>query len=416
MSRVEIATADNGAASRDRGFSVTVAQIYLYGIVALIRLLDIPRPLANEFVSSPPLAVPGQSGSMGSGCSKTPHTKSGVTIRDPQAAAKLNETPFAAAASAASNGVNKNVATQQRDPSAQVKDLYKFGKTLGQGGFATVKLVTDKQTGEQFACKIMDLPAEGAEVAPEDFTREDIFKEIDILLGLQHENVMYMKEYFVADDKVYLICELLTGGELLDAVLERGNYSEADARMCFAQLLRGLQYLHQRGVVHRDLKLENLLLSSQDDIGKGVKIADFGLAKNQASGTLRTVCGTPQYVAPEVINGGPGHKYGPEVDLWSAGVVLFILLAGYPPFYNENEPQLFNQIRRGEYSFNDAVWDGVTGDAKDLIRQLLQVDPTKRLSAQQALSHKWMDNRKVSNQALTTTRKNLYQHKQSMRI
>lgn len=287
-----------------------------------------------------------------------------------------------------------------------VKDLYKFGKTLGTGGFATVKLVTAKDTGEQYACKVMKLPREGAVLGPEEFTREDIFKEIDILMGLKHANVMYLKEYFVEDDKVYLICELLPGGELLDAVLENGSYSEADARSCFAQLLRGLVYLHDNGIVHRDLKLENLLLTKKDDISC-IKIADFGLAKNQQVASLRTVCGTPQYVAPEVIMGGPSTKYGPAVDLWSAGVVLFILLGGYPPFYNDNEPALFQLIRRADYSFSDPVWNTISEDAKDLIRQLLVLDPNCRLTAKQALQHRWIGESAVPTEVLTATRKSL---------
>ncbi|WIA20191.1 hypothetical protein OEZ85_006039 [Tetradesmus obliquus] len=284
----------------------------------------------------------------------------------------------------------------------KVKDAYKLGKTLGTGGFAIVKLATDKKTGEQFAVKIMTLPPAGVEPGDNENTREDIFKEIDILCGLNHENVVYLKEYFEEGNKVYLITELVTGGELLEAVLQRGSYSEGEARLAFVQLLRGIQYLHSKNVVHRDLKLENLLLASPDDITK-VKIADFGLAK-QSADAMSTVCGTPQYVAPEVIQGTSGTVYGPAVDMWSAGVVLFILLGGYPPFWSENEPALFEQIRRGKYSFDDPVWDVISHSAKDLISKLLIVHPNQRLTATQCLEHPWVTAGSVPSNPLTAAR------------
>lgn len=270
----------------------------------------------------------------------------------------------------------------------KVRDVYRLSKTIGTGGFSVVKLAIDKRTNKEYACKIMALPPAGQQVGENESTREDIFKEIDILCGLNHENVIYLREYFEEGDKVYLITELLTGGELLDAVLQRGNYTESEARNCFVQLLRGIEYLHSRHVVHRDLKLENLLLASPDDMTK-IKIADFGLAK-KAVGDMHTICGTPQYVAPEVIKGTPGLVYGPGVDMWGAGVVLYILLGGYPPFWSESEPLLFELIRKGAFTFNDPVWKTVSDSAKDLICQLLVVDPAMRLTSSQALKHPWV--------------------------
>ncbi|KAL0043658.1 hypothetical protein WJX79_011123 [Trebouxia sp. C0005] len=292
---------------------------------------------------------------------------------------------------------------------AKVRDVYKFGKTLGTGGFAVVKLATDRHTGEEYAVKIMALPEPNAKAGDNENTREDIFKEIDILVGMNHENVIFLKEYFEEGNKVYLITELLTGGELLDAVLERGSYNEADARLSFVQLLRGIEYLHSKGVVHRDLKLENLLLATPNDIHK-VKIADFGLAKKAAESAMATICGTPQYVAPEVIQGTPGLIYSPAVDLWSAGVVLFILLGGYPPFYDESEPALFDQIRKGKFSFDDPVWDAVSDSAKSLVRELLTTNPSKRLTASQALRHTWFTASLPSNEDLRLARRNMKRH------
>ncbi|KAF6261155.1 kinase-like domain-containing protein [Scenedesmus sp. NREL 46B-D3] len=266
----------------------------------------------------------------------------------------------------------------------KVKDAYKLGKTLGTGGFAIVKLATDRKTGEQFAVKIMTLPPAGVEPGDNENTREDIFKEIDILCGLNHENVVYLKEYFEEGNKVYLITELVTGGELLEAVLQRGSYSEGEARLAFVQLLRGIQYLHSKHAA-------------------AVKIADFGLAK-QSADAMSTVCGTPQYVAPEVIQGTSGTVYGPAVDMWSSGVVLFILLGGYPPFWSENEPALFEQIRRGKFSFDDPVWDVISHSAKDLITKLLAVHPNQRLTAAQCLDHPWVTAGSVPSNPLTAAR------------
>lgn len=272
-----------------------------------------------------------------------------------------------------------------------------------------MKLATDRSSGEEYAVKIMALPEPNAKAGDNENTREDIFKEIDILVGMNHENVIFLKEYFEEGNKVYLITELLTGGELLDAVLERGSYNEADARLSFVQLLRGIEYLHSKGVVHRDLKLENLLLATPNDIHK-VKIADFGLAKKAAESAMATICGTPQYVAPEVIQGTPGLIYSPAVDLWSAGVVLFILLGGYPPFYDESEPALFEQIRKGKFSFDDPVWDAVSDSAKSLVRELLTVNPSKRLTATQALKHTWFTASLHSNEDLRLARRNMKRH------
>lgn len=295
----------------------------------------------------------------------------------------------------------------KRRTDCRIRDAYKLGRTLGTGGFATVKLATDKQSGEQFAVKIMTLPPEGADVSENENTRSDIFKEIEILCGLQHKNVVYLKEFFEDDDRVYLITELLTGGEVLDAVLERGQYSEADARLCFVQLLEGIAYLHSKRVAHRDLKLENLLLATPDDITL-IKIADFGLAKltGPQGKSMETICGTPQYVAPEVIQGVQGLSYGFAVDMWSAGVVLFILLGGYPPFHSENEPKMFEQIRRGDYNFDEAVWDLISEPAKDLISKLLVVDPNQRLTAEESLKHPWLAG-EVSHEPLAGTQQNL---------
>lgn len=288
-----------------------------------------------------------------------------------------------------------------------VREIYRFGSVLGTGGFATVRQITDRKTGELFACKIMALPALGVEVPSTQNSREDIFKEIEILSRLDHQNIVNLKEFYHDDQSVYLVSELLQGGELLDAVLDQEEgYSEVIARSCFQQLMLGIQYLHSQGVAHRDLKLENLLLVTKGDISK-IKITDFGLAKLTQGGEMSTIVGTPQYVAPEVIRGLPGLTYSVAVDMWSAGVILFILLGGYPPFYAKSDAQLFDLIREGEWNFDDPVWRDVSTPAKLLISKLLVVDPEKRLTSEETLNHPWMKNRTPSASPLPMTHKRM---------
>lgn len=298
---------------------------------------------------------------------------------------------------------------------ATLEEEYELGDVLGEGGFSKVRLATHRASGEQYACKIIPLPKPGNRVNENMSDRAAILKEIDVLLDLDHPNVVCLREYFVERNKVYLIMELLRGGELLEAVLEQGHYSENDARTIFRQLIKCLQYLHAKGVVHRDVKLDNLLLVEPRDI-KHIKIADFGFAKKVSGGRLemKTVCGTPEYIAPEVIEKlmGPQEKqlkdtyYGPPCDLWSAGIVLYMLLAGLPPFYDASEPRLLRAIMKGQYSFSDPVWEEVSAPAKDLIQKLLVVSPTKRLTCEQVLEHPWMSGASShgSERQLTRTR------------
>eukprot|EP00976_Prorocentrum_cordatum_P051551 1040838-Prorocentrum_minimum.AAC.1 len=294
-----------------------------------------------------------------------------------------------------------------KNSTALFKDQYSVGKILGRGGFATVKLCTEKATGKQYACKVMQLPSPakpGSKDTSNDSTREDVFYEINVLCGLIHPNVTVLKEYFEEGNLVYLVMELVKGGELLEALMDKGFYSEEDTRNCFKQLLEGIEYLHSKNVAHRDLKLENLLLTEQGKIDN-IKIADFGLSKQQEA-AMETICGSPQYVAPEILTAQQGVKYGKEVDLWSAGVILFMLLSGYPPFYDENEPMLFRKIQKAHFEFDDPVWEEVSDQAKNLIAQLLTADPRTRLTATQALAHPWVG-AKAKNVLLKGTMNNI---------
>ena len=191
--------------------------------------------------------------------------------------------------------------------------------------------------------------------------------------------------------KVFIVTELASGGELLDRVVENGNFSESDARSMIYQVLKGMEYLHSKNIVHRDLKLENILLSDGSSSAI-VKIADFGLARFFADDSqLRTICGSPLYVAPEILDIGANMEtYTPAVDMWSIGVMLYILLSGNSPFENEDEQSLFQMIRLGEYSMDDHLWDHVSDEAKDCVQRLLTVNTSVRMTITQALEHPWV--------------------------
>ena len=277
-----------------------------------------------------------------------------------------------------------------RPTAAAVNDVYTFGETLGTGGFAVVRRATHRASGKTVAMKVMNLPS-GKDKQSE---RDDIFHEIGLLSKLDSDFVIRSDEFFVEGDKVYLATELLAGGDLLDAVMEAGNYDESMARRIFKRVLLGMDYIHGMGITHRDMKLENLLLADRSDLDS-VKICDLGLAKKSTEKIMETVCGTPQYVSPEVITSQPGSSFGPGVDNWACGVILYILLSGYPPFAAQSEKRLYKLIKAGKYSFDltaedgSNVWNAVSNEAKDLIGAFLTVDESKRMTASEGLNHPW---------------------------
>lgn len=258
---------------------------------------------------------------------------------------------------------------------------YKRGKTLGEGAFSVVIEATKKDTSESYAVKV---------VTKSKLTKEDevaLKDEIDVLRELEHNHIIRLYDVFEENSYWYLITEQMKGGELFDRIVQKSYYNEKEARDVCKILFDSIGYCHERSIAHRDLKPENLLLLSDDDDSM-VKIADFGFAKKcPTANCLRTQCGTPGYVAPEILE---GLAYDTKSDMWSLGVIIYILLGGYPPFIEQNQRELFRKIRRGQYEFHEEYWGSVSADAKDLISKLLTVDPAKRLSAQEALNHKWM--------------------------
>lgn len=273
---------------------------------------------------------------------------------------------------------------------------YRIGEKLGAGTFSEVKLVTVKageDQGSQYACKIIKKGG----LTVEDKAALKI--EIEILLEMNHPNIMRLVEVMEDSKHHYLVTELLDGGELFDRIVEKALYSEREARDVVKILLEVMVYCHERNVVHRDLKPENLLLTSKNN-DSNIKIADFGFAKKVGVvEDLSTACGTPGYVAPEILN---GKAYGKGVDIWSIGVITYILLCGYPPFHHDNQPRLFQMIKAGEYEFDEQYWDEVSEEAKDLIRRMLTVDSKQRATAQELLQHPWVVGDEVSDAPLTS--------------
>jgi len=258
---------------------------------------------------------------------------------------------------------------------------YKRGKTLGEGAFSVVVEATKRGTGESFAVKV---------VTKAKLTKEDeiaLKDEIQVLKELQHQHIIRLYDVFEEKDFWYLVTEKMMGGELFDRIVSKSFYNEKEARDVCKILFQSIGYCHERSVAHRDLKPENLLLRSEDNDSE-IKIADFGFAKKVLTpNSLTTQCGTPGYVAPEILEGIP---YDTQSDMWSLGVIVYILLGGYPPFIEQNQRELFRKIRKGQYEFHEEYWGSVSADAKDLISSLLTVAPAKRLTADQALKHKWM--------------------------
>jgi len=268
-----------------------------------------------------------------------------------------------------------------------VEDKYDLKDVLGTGAFSQVRLAESKEDGQMYAVKIIDKKAlKGKE--------DSLENEIRVLKRLKHPNIVALLEVFEDKTKVFLVMELVTGGELFDRIVEKGSYSEKDAADLIKQVLSAVAYMHEEGVVHRDLKPENLLYySSSSNIKSGpdaeskIMISDFGLSKMEESGVMATACGTPGYVAPEVLAQKP---YGKAVDVWSIGVISYNLLCGYPPFYDENDANLFAQILKGEFEFDSPYWDDISEEAKDFIRSLMCVNVEHRLTCHTALEHCWI--------------------------
>jgi len=261
------------------------------------------------------------------------------------------------------------------------KDVYDLKQELGKGAFSVVHLAVDKKTGDRVAVKIIDKTQANAEA-----DEKRLKNEVAILKKVRHPSIIALIDIYETDANLYLVMELVTGGELFDKIVEKGQYTERDAASIVMKILSAVQYLHDNQIAHRDLKPENLLLKAGEDTG--VMLSDFGLSKIVGENArLETACGTPYYVAPEVLS---ASGYDLEVDLWSVGVITYLLLCGFPPFYGESLPEVFEQIMKADFDFPDPYWTEISTEAKDLISKLLVVDPKTRYTAKQALEHPWV--------------------------
>ncbi|XP_040176351.1 calcium/calmodulin-dependent protein kinase type II subunit gamma isoform X8 [Rana temporaria] len=261
-------------------------------------------------------------------------------------------------------------------------DEYQLYEELGKGAFSVVRRCVKKSTSQEYAAKIINTKKLSAR------DHQKLEREARICRLLKHPNIVRLHESISEEGFHYLVFDLVTGGELFEDIVAREYYSEADASHCIHQILESVNHIHQHDIVHRDLKPENLLLASKCK-GAAVKLADFGLAI-EVQGDQQAwfgFAGTPGYLSPEVLRKDP---YGKPVDIWACGVILYILLVGYPPFWDEDQHKLYQQIKAGAYDFPSPEWDTVTPEAKNLINQMLTINPAKRITADQALKHPWV--------------------------
>ena len=261
-------------------------------------------------------------------------------------------------------------------------ELYRLKGVLGTGAFSTVREGYHRSNSNiSYAVKCINRK----KLSEED--EAALLDEVGILKELRHDHIIRLYDFFVEPSTYYLVMERMRGGELFDRIVAKAYYNEKEARDTCKLLLQAVGHCHDNHIAHRDLKPENLLLLSEND-DSAVKIADFGFAKKvYERNSLTTQCGTPGYVAPEILEGTP---YDERADMWSVGVILYILLGGYPPFIESTQRDLFRKIRRGEYEFHEEYWGTVSSEAKELISQLLTVDVNARLTADEALENQWI--------------------------
>lgn len=287
----------------------------------------------------------------------------------------------------------------------KLRDTYRIGKKLGEGAFGSVRKIAHRVTGETRAVKTIHKKTLKSEEE-----RQTFFNEVSVLRSIDHPNVIKLYEFSQDDKNYYLITEFCSGGELFDRIINSGHFSEALAARYMKQILSVVAYCHERNIVHRDLKPENFLLDTMDEEAN-LKVIDFGTAQFYTNGVCMTQkFGTPYYIAPEVLR----KNYNNLCDVWSAGVNLYILLCGFPPFGGQTDEQILKKVAIGRYSFPSPEWDSVSFEAKDLLSKMLSLDVTRRINAVEALMHTWLTNASKAH-INTTTAKNLFQNLKSFR-
>mmetsp|Transcript_36164 Transcript_36164/g.89103 ORF Transcript_36164/g.89103 Transcript_36164/m.89103 type:complete len:526 (-) Transcript_36164:476-2053(-) len=303
------------------------------------------------------------------------------------AAGKPTSAPGGAAAKPHAHGAKAPQVLQRsgsvlgRD-TEDVNDHYTFHEELGKGQFGTTYLVTHKKTGERAACKAI---AKRKLQSKDDI--EDVRREVSILHHLNgHPNIVGLKAAYEGSKHVYIVMDLCTGGELFDRIVERGHYSEKDAAGIFRTMMRTISHCHNLGVIHRDLKPENFVLVTKADDAP-INAIDFGLSTFfEPDQQFHDIVGSAYYVAPEVLR----RQYSHEADIWSAGVILYILLSGVPPFWAQSENGIFEAVLKGKYDLKSDPWDKISEGAKDVIRKMLHPKPKERIKASEVLNHPWV--------------------------
>ncbi|XP_027266142.1 serine/threonine-protein kinase 33 isoform X2 [Cricetulus griseus] len=279
---------------------------------------------------------------------------------------------------------------------ADIEEFYTFGRILGQGSFGMVTEVTDKETGAKWAIKKVNKEKAGSSAV------KLLEREVNILKSVKHKHIIHLEQVFETPKQMYLVMELCEDGELKGVLDKKGHFSENETRLIIQSLASAIAYLHNKDIVHRDLKLENIMVKSSftddnNEMNLNIKVTDFGLAVkkhgSRSEGMMQTTCGTPIYMAPEVIN---AHEYSQQCDIWSIGVIMYLLLCGEPPFLANSEEKLFELIRKGELEFEDPVWDSVSESAKNVLKQLMKVDPAHRITAKELLDNQWLTGNTLS--------------------
>lgn len=326
-------------------------------------------------------------GAVDKGGSTSPY-QAHVQAATPTASAQPTKEP-----SELSDPQRKKVAKYRAKFDPRVTAKYDIKALIGRGSFSRVVRVEHKSTRQPYAIKMIETRyREGREVCE---------SELCVLRRVRHTNIIQLMEVFETAERVYMVMELATGGELFDRIIARGSFTERDATRVLQMVLDGVKYLHTLGITHRDLKPENLLYYHPGADSK-IIITDFGLASSRKKGDeclMKTTCGTPEYIAPEILVRKP---YTNAVDMWALGVISYILLSGTMPFEDDNRMRLYRQILKGKYSFSGEPWPSVSNLAKDFVERILTVDPSERLTAGQALKHPW-----IVSMAASSSMKNL---------
>ena len=286
-------------------------------------------------------------------------------------------------------------------------ELYEFRDKLQRGSASIVKKCFSKVHLEEFAVKIIERDTK---------TDEHVLQEVNIMNKLHHDNIVAVVDFFEEDDYYYIVMELMAGGDVFDRIIDLQSYTEKDARDLAKALLQAVEYMHQNGVVHRDIKPQNIFLESKMS-NSSIKVGDFGFAKMfHTPKSLNQRCGTPSYVAPEILKNQP---YDQSCDMWSMGVVLYVLLCGYTPFQEEQQEKMFERIKVGDYIFDQDDWFQISDEAKDLIKGLMCTNPDRRLTAGQALRSKWItgvSNEKLQRTSLVGSKRHLEKSKNQFRL